>query len=323
MKQYNVTGFRSRDDPRDAASWLPLGSFGARPAAATAAGSRSRVPMALAGSLAVHGATALMLVWIASRVVPPSAPEPAVVAVVFASPAAVPASVAPTPVTEAAPPVPEPPPAPAPPAEPDLLPQLPAPEPAVSTTAALTVPPPPTALVPEAAPIPAPLPPPPPTASVPLPQPPQTPPPPKRPSRQLPLRPQTAISRPAAAQVAPVVPGPAASAETPAAPAAAPTAQPSAISAGWRSALGAWLQANKSYPEEARRRAVEGRAVVRFTVGRDGRVLEFQILSSTNSATLDAAIDRLLRGAHLPSFPPEMVQPQVTVTLQIRYSLEQ
>jgi periplasmic protein TonB len=94
------------------------------------------------------------------------------------------------------------------------------------------------------------------------------------------------------------------------------------ISAGWRSALGAWLQANKTYPEEARRRAEEGHAVVRFTVGHDGRVLEFQIIAATNSATLDAAIERLLRGAQLPPFPPEMDQGRVTVTLQIRYSLE-
>ncbi len=45
-----------------------------------------------------------------------------------------------------------------------------------------------------------------------------------------------------------------------------------AISPGWQSALGAWLQANKTYPDEARRRGDEGRATVRFTVSREGRV---------------------------------------------------
>jgi len=33
-------------------------------------------------------------------------------------------------------------------------------------------------------------------------------------------------------------------------------------------------------------------------------------------------VERLLRDARLPSFPPEMGQQQATVTLQIRYALE-
>jgi len=86
--------------------------------------------------------------------------------------------------------------------------------------------------------------------------------------------------------------------------------------------LGAWLQANKTYPDEARRRGDEGRATVRFTVNKEGRVLDFQLLSSTGSAILDRAVERLLRGARLPPFPAEMDQGQVTVTLQIRYALE-
>jgi protein TonB len=86
--------------------------------------------------------------------------------------------------------------------------------------------------------------------------------------------------------------------------------------------LGAWLQANKTYPEEARRRGEDGRATVRFTVSRDGRLLDFQLLSGTGSAILDAAVERLLRRARVPPFPADMDQEQVTVTLQIRYTLE-
>jgi len=82
------------------------------------------------------------------------------------------------------------------------------------------------------------------------------------------------------------------------------------------------LQAHKTYPDEARRRGDEGRATVRFTVRQDGKVLEQQLLSSTGSAILDAAVERLLRDARLPPFPPGMDQPWVTVTLQIRYALE-
>jgi TonB family protein len=61
---------------------------------------------------------------------------------------------------------------------------------------------------------------------------------------------------------------------------------------------------------------------VRFTVNRGGQVLDVQLLSGTGSVILDEAVQRLLRDAHLPPFPPGMDQPQVTVTLQIRYALE-
>jgi periplasmic protein TonB len=99
-------------------------------------------------------------------------------------------------------------------------------------------------------------------------------------------------------------------------------ASQAAISPGWQSVLGAWLQAHKTYPDEARRRGDQGRATVRFTVDHDGRVLTLQILSSTGSTILDAAVEHLLRDARLPPFPPGMDQAQVTVTLQIRYALE-
>jgi protein TonB len=103
---------------------------------------------------------------------------------------------------------------------------------------------------------------------------------------------------------------------------AVPPRQAAAISPGWQSALSAWLHANKTYPDEARRRGDEGRAAVRFTVSRDGHVVEFQLLTTTGSPILDAAVERLLRGARLPPFPSGMDQDQVTVTLQIRYALE-
>jgi periplasmic protein TonB len=129
-------------------------------------------------------------------------------------------------------------------------------------------------------------------------------------------------SRPHPNNTAPVAPAPAQTATgvSPTAPANPP--YQAAISPGWQSALGSWLQANKTYPEDARRRGDEGRTTVRFTVSREGRVTDFQLLSGTGSTVLDAAVERLLRGARLPAFPTGMDQEQVTVTLQIRYALE-
>jgi len=70
---------------------------------------------------------------------------------------------------------------------------------------------------------------------------------------------------------------------------------------------------------EARRRGARDRA---FHRGRDGQVVAVQLVSGTGSAILDDAVERMLRGARLPAFPPGMEQAEVTVTVQIRYRLE-
>ena len=70
-----------------------------------------------------------------------------------------------------------------------------------------------------------------------------------------------------------------------------------------RASLAAWLAAHKTYPEIARRRGEQGRAVVRFTVDRDGQVLDVQLVSGTGSTSLDDAVERMLHGAHLPAIP--------------------
>jgi hypothetical protein len=51
-------------------------------------------------------------------------------------------------------------------------------------------------------------------------------------------------------------------------------------------------------------------------------VIVFVWIAGTGSTILDGAVERPLRGARLPAFPPGMDQAQVTVTLQIRYALE-
>jgi TonB family protein len=64
-------------------------------------------------------------------------------------------------------------------------------------------------------------------------------------------------------------------------------------------------------------------AVIRFTVGRGGEVLSVAILQSSGSPTLDAAALATLRGARLPPFTADMAQANATVTVPIRYRLEQ
>jgi protein TonB len=108
---------------------------------------------------------------------------------------------------------------------------------------------------------------------------------------------------------------------SPAAPPPSALASPEVLSI-WRGSLSAWLQSHKRYPAEARRRGDEGRVAVRFTVDRQGHVLEAVVAQSGGSAILDEAVLAMLRDAVVPEFPPGMTQERVTLTVQIRYSLQ-
>jgi protein TonB len=163
-----------------------------------------------------------------------------------------------------------------------------------------------------------PPPPPAPQADVPV------PPPPPKPAAKPKPRPVQTVERP------PQLPFP-----LPAQP--APTAQPSpappqvaalppaaaapVVSADYRSLLSSWLESHKRYPEAARQRGEEGRAILRFRVDRMGRVLSYSVVSSTGFADLDAAVDNMMRGASLPPFPPNMTEPEIEVSVTIRYGL--
>ena len=67
----------------------------------------------------------------------------------------------------------------------------------------------------------------------------------------------------------------------PSASVAPPRSPPLAISADYRIALSTWLERHKIYPETARQRGEQGSAILRFRVGRDGRVLAYHLVQST------------------------------------------
>lgn len=109
----------------------------------------------------------------------------------------------------------------------------------------------------------------------------------------------------------------------PASPASATAAPPAAVNGAWRGALAAWVQSRKRYPDEARRQGAEGQVAVRFTVGRDGQVLDVQVVRGSGSDLLDQAALSMFRGGRAPPFPTDMAQPQVTTTVSIRYRLQE
>ena len=205
---------------------------------------------------------------------------------------------------------------------------LASPQPAAETPPAAPEPPPlaETQPPPLAETQPPPPEPPPPPAAIPKPEPPPPkpvvrkqvvkPPPPPRPQpvREIPPQPvQNPVPR--IMQSPPV--------QTAAiAPVPAPMPRPAPVVSGnYRAALSAWLESHKRYPDSARQRGEEGRAVLRFRVDRSGRVLNYALASSTGYADLDAAIDAMMRGATLPPFPADMTSSDLEVSVTVRFSL--
>ncbi len=93
------------------------------------------------------------------------------------------------------------------------------------------------------------------------------------------------------------------------------------ISPGYRVALSGWLERHQHYPAGARARGEQGQAVLRFRVDRSGRVLDYTLVRSTGHPDLDAAVERMMRGASLPPFPANMTTATIEVSVPIRFAL--
>jgi protein TonB len=251
------------------------------------------VPLTL--SLAGHAICLALLLLFLPYTAPP-APEPAAtggIEVVFQ----------PTlPKSEAAP-LPEPalqPEAPPPPAETS-------PPPPVPEAPAIVAEPTPPALEAPVAVIEPTRPPPPPKPAV------KKPPKPVQRHEELPQPSQAYLPTPQAAAAPPQT----ASAATPV-PAPVPSPE---VSAGYRALLSAWLNSHKRYPDAARQRGEEGRAVLRFEVDRSGRVIDYAVTTSSGYPDLDQSLEEMMRGATLPPFPAGVTQPRMEVSVTIRFSL--
>lgn len=186
------------------------------------------------------------------------------------------------------------------------------------------------AVQPEVPPPPAETPPPPPEPVPPVPEAPAIlaeptpPPPPPKPAVKKPPKPAQRhedLPQPSQAYLptsqAAVAPPQTASAAT---PVLAPVPSPEA-SAGYRALLSAWLNSHKRYPDAARQRGEEGRAVLRFEVDRSGRVIDYAVTTSSGYPDLDQSLEEMMRGATLPPFPAGVTQPRMEVSVTIRFSL--
>lgn len=134
-------------------------------------------------------------------------------------------------------------------------------------------------------------------------------------------RPDAAASAPSPETTAP----PPVKAE-PAAQAAAPEAGLSdndqkAI-ARWQKKVVVHLHSHKRYPNEARKRRIQGEVVVKFTIDRSGRVIARSVTNGSGAKILDnAAVGILERASPLPVPPPQLSGNEFELTLPIRYQV--
>lgn len=120
---------------------------------------------------------------------------------------------------------------------------------------------------------------------------------------------------------------PASMADIPAASTQQATTIPSQSAAqaanAWQAQLGAWLQAHKHYPEAARDMDEEGNVEIRFTVAQDGRVTAVSVVQGSGAPILDDAALAMLQDATVPALPPTMAQSAITITVELRYALDE
>ena len=83
------------------------------------------------------------------------------------------------------------------------------------------------------------------------------------------------------------------------------------------------LESHKRYPRIAERSGLNGRVVLRFTVRRDGEVLNPEVVEvAGHDSFRQAALQALRRVGQLPNFPDEIRRPGLLVEVPITYRMD-
>jgi protein TonB len=115
------------------------------------------------------------------------------------------------------------------------------------------------------------------------------------------------------------------------APAAAPAAAQASLSsataaakASWQSQLLGHLARYKRYPDQARRRGIQGTCQVRFNLDRQGKVLSVELAQSSGNSALDrATLAMINRASPVPPPPAELLSNgQVEIVAPFIYALQ-
>jgi len=82
------------------------------------------------------------------------------------------------------------------------------------------------------------------------------------------------------------------------------------------------IESKKKYPSSAQKRQIEGRVVVGFTLGPDGRVTSAEIVRSSRHSALDrAALDAVQSAAPFPRPPANMFDGPLEMKITIMFEL--
>lgn len=282
-------------------------------------------------SFSLHVAAVGLLVWLAPDAQPMPSEKPQLIELqpLAMLPSPPPAPAAQPVVVAAEPPPPEP--QPEPQVVPEPLPPIPPPPEPIAE-----LPPPP---VPEPLPLPEPLPDVKPDEvirSIAAPMDPAPPPPPPKPKPAPKPRPPVAKSPPAlpkapqevvpTAQPAPepVVAPPAVAPPQlkEAASVASASVASLALDSDYAHKLSAWLLRYKPDGARTMRGQRQGRAIVRFALNRDGKLLSKALLQSTGNEALDKAVlDMVDRASPMPAFPPSYPGEEFTFDFPIDFQL--
>lgn len=102
----------------------------------------------------------------------------------------------------------------------------------------------------------------------------------------------------------------------------APSLAAQAARANYTGMLSAHLQRFKQYPPASRSAGEQGVAMLNFTVTRNGQVSSSRLSKSSGFSALDAETIAMIRRAQpLPSFPPEMTQGSLNITVPVRFAI--
>ncbi|MDF6015258.1 energy transducer TonB [Vibrio harveyi] len=94
-----------------------------------------------------------------------------------------------------------------------------------------------------------------------------------------------------------------------------------AAKVSWQQALHAHLEREKRYPRQARRLKKKGMPVIRFTMDREGNVLDVELVKSSGTTSLDKeAIELIGRAQPLVKPPSSVKGARLTLTLPINFS---
>lgn len=93
-------------------------------------------------------------------------------------------------------------------------------------------------------------------------------------------------------------------------------------SADYLALVQAWLERHKEYPRRAQLRRIEGTAVLRFVMDREGKLVSYRLERGSGHSVLDEAVREMIeRASPFPPLPPEIQQANLELVVPVSFYL--